>query len=307
MKKNSKNGFTLIELSIVLVIIGLIVGGILMGQDLITAAAARAQISQIEKYQAAANTFRSKYGYLPGDIPDPIASQYGFVTRGTVQGQGDGNGLLEGFTNYASGDPSGYGASGETTTFWHDLSAANLVDGGFNAAYPTVASCSWCGGGITVASYLPQAKIGGGNYVYVFSAGTYTGMSPNTWIPSGGNYFGVGAVPDVGWFYSVSQGLTVQQAYNIDKKIDDGLAQTGRVITVVPGGPSGGLYGYWVTPAGTTQATASGSGYAPITAPTAGSTATCFDNNSTLNAVQQYSMGYNNGSSINCALALRFQ
>ena len=48
-----KRGFTLIELSIVLVIIGLIVGGILVGQDLINAAAIRAQIAQVEKYQTA--------------------------------------------------------------------------------------------------------------------------------------------------------------------------------------------------------------------------------------------------------------
>jgi prepilin-type N-terminal cleavage/methylation domain-containing protein len=66
----SKHGFTLIELSIVLVIIGLIVGGILVGRDLISAAAVRAQISQIERYHTAANTFRTKYAYLPGDIPN---------------------------------------------------------------------------------------------------------------------------------------------------------------------------------------------------------------------------------------------
>ena len=51
-----KSGFTLIELSIVLVIIGLIIGGILVGRDLINASAIRAQISQIDKYQQAANT-----------------------------------------------------------------------------------------------------------------------------------------------------------------------------------------------------------------------------------------------------------
>jgi prepilin-type N-terminal cleavage/methylation domain-containing protein len=54
-------GFTLIELAIVLVIIGLIVGGILVGQDLINAAAVRAQVSQIEKYQTAVHTFQTKY------------------------------------------------------------------------------------------------------------------------------------------------------------------------------------------------------------------------------------------------------
>jgi prepilin-type N-terminal cleavage/methylation domain-containing protein len=61
-------GFTLIELSIVLVIIGLIVGGVLVGQDLIKAAEIRATISQYEKYNAAMNTFRTKYNGMPGDL-----------------------------------------------------------------------------------------------------------------------------------------------------------------------------------------------------------------------------------------------
>jgi hypothetical protein len=79
-------------MSIVLVIIGLLVGGILVGQDLIRAAEARAQITQIEKYNSAVNTFRGKYGYLPGDINAATATQFGFVPRGYIDGEGDGNG-----------------------------------------------------------------------------------------------------------------------------------------------------------------------------------------------------------------------
>ena len=92
----AERGFTLIELSIVLVIIGLIVGGVLVGQDLIRAAAVRAQVSQIEKYNTAVNTFRDKYGALPGDIQDPAASSFGFTPRGQLAGEGDGNGVIEG-------------------------------------------------------------------------------------------------------------------------------------------------------------------------------------------------------------------
>src|ERR1700759_2898335 len=96
-RRKGEQGFTLIELSIVLVIIGLIVGGILVGQDLIKAAEVRAQISQIEKYNSAMNTFRAKFAAIPGDMPPAVANQFGFTTGtncvGTF-GQRDGNGLL---------------------------------------------------------------------------------------------------------------------------------------------------------------------------------------------------------------------
>ena len=96
-----KHGFTLIELSIVLVIIGLVTGSVLVGRDLIRASEVRAQITQIEKYQTAVNTFKGKYGYLPGDIPDPAASDYGFIARGQYPGEGDGDGYVEGASSNA--------------------------------------------------------------------------------------------------------------------------------------------------------------------------------------------------------------
>src|ERR1700689_1860224 len=94
------SGFTLIELSIVLVIIGLIVGGILVGQDLIKAAEVRAQISQVEKYKSAVNTFMVKFDALPGDMPLATANQFGFTTGASCDGSPgfrDGNGLIDGY------------------------------------------------------------------------------------------------------------------------------------------------------------------------------------------------------------------
>jgi prepilin-type N-terminal cleavage/methylation domain-containing protein len=155
------SGFTLIELSIVLVIIGLIIGGILTGQSLIDAAAQRAQVTQVERYNTAVNTFRAKYGNLPGDIPDPTASQFGFQARGTGAGQGDGNGIIEGYGNGYDASNSGfYEGAGETSVFWVDLSTAGLVDGGFNTASPN----TYLSGNVTASSspplsaYFPAAK-----------------------------------------------------------------------------------------------------------------------------------------------------
>ena len=86
-------GFTLIELSIVLVIIGLIIGGVLVGRELIAAAEIRQQIGQIEKYNTAVSTFRLKYNCLPGDCLN--AANYGFVARGPYGGEGDGAGEVD--------------------------------------------------------------------------------------------------------------------------------------------------------------------------------------------------------------------
>jgi prepilin-type N-terminal cleavage/methylation domain-containing protein len=69
MKK--KSGFTLIELSIVLVIIGLIIGGVLYGRDLIAAAVTRKIISEERGYEQAFLAFRLKYNALPGDLATP--------------------------------------------------------------------------------------------------------------------------------------------------------------------------------------------------------------------------------------------
>src|SRR5437879_2899141 len=103
--RKSEQGFTLIELSIVLVIIGLIVGGVLVGQDLIKAAEIRATVAQIEKYNTAVNTFRNKYTGIPGDLLYATASSFGIddiggtgapcATAGAAN-CGDGNGLIDG-------------------------------------------------------------------------------------------------------------------------------------------------------------------------------------------------------------------
>src|SRR6185369_13916635 len=102
----SKHGFTLIELAIVLVIIGLLVGGVLVGRDLIYLAQIRAQVTQIEKYTAGVMAFRLKSACLPGDCAK--ANSNGIGTAGGYGADGNGNGDINGLT--------------EAGNFWYHLS-----------------------------------------------------------------------------------------------------------------------------------------------------------------------------------------
>ena len=293
-----KSGFTLIELSIVLVIIGLIVGGVLVGQDLIKAAETRAQISQIEKYNTAVRTFQGKYGYLPGDMPDPYATQFGFIARDTRLGQGDGNGILSGLYDTGNGWSSGYTETGEPLVFWGDLSKAGLIDGAFNTA--VIAPGQDADDPNQVADFLPRGKAGNGLFVYVISG--YESDAANSDFFSSNNFFSLSQVTAIGGFGRINgnTGLSVNQAYNIDKKTDDGLPAKGNVQAVSAQGDSSHS-GLWFSNNDTES-------YAPPGGSNINASATtCYDNNnSTANPVT-YSLSQNNGAGINCSLAFKFQ
>jgi prepilin-type N-terminal cleavage/methylation domain-containing protein len=289
-------GFTLIELSIVLVIIGLIVGGVLVGRDFIDAAKVRTQISQIEKYNTAANTFRGKYGYLPGDIPGPNATQLGFAARDGSRGLGDGNGIIEGSapglsdtmcgitqTNF-SGSGEAYG---ETVLFWVDLSKAGMLEGSFtqttNLSFAALKETS----SPALHDVFPRAKSGQATYVYVWSGGYCLG--------DGINYFGVSGILDFG-FYATNptKTLTVSQAYNMDTKVDDGLPQSGTVLAigVMSEWASSPYFGVPVGAANMAQTSASATG--------------CYDNGNVAGATEQYSTStYPNN--VSCYLSFKFQ
>jgi prepilin-type N-terminal cleavage/methylation domain-containing protein len=287
----TQEGFTLIEMSIVLVIIGLVVGGVLVGRDLVKAAEVRSQISQIEKYNVAANTFRTKYGFLPGDIKDPEATRFGLTPRGTDpfvgnngNGEGDGNSII---SSPAGGFSDSYG---ETAMFWEDLTSANglklnLITGNFKTASPSVAPPS----DIlepNIGLYLPVAAIGGGNYIYVSSN-------------NGVNSFGLAVVTDIQTAddLNVAYGITVSTAYSIDKKMDDGLPQYGNVTAW-----SGHQFGWAGDQDLSGGPVVAGDGVSSVPSPT-----TCYDNAGSAGATEKYSLSQKSGAGINCLLSFRFQ
>lgn len=87
-----QRGFTLIEMSFVLVIIALIIGGVLVGARIINGAAVSDAIATIQDLRGAVTEFRNKYKYFPGDFP--LNGELPGITAGCAAG-GDGNGVID--------------------------------------------------------------------------------------------------------------------------------------------------------------------------------------------------------------------
>lgn len=224
-------GFTLIELSVVLVVIGLLVGGVLVGRDLINAAAIRAQISQIEEYNTAANTFKLKYGGLPGDLLRTEAAAFGLFgfPASSSTGLGDGNGAIT--TDNVQGDPF---CRNEVLVFWRHLAEAKLIKGNYSMVSGTNAGNISIWGIVAVIptshemmnAHFPEARIGR-NASVIAGAKWYAGKAgtPNYFAISGLN----GMTSVDGHLSGSTNPFTGAEAYSIDLKLDDGAPNSGRV------------------------------------------------------------------------------
>ncbi len=125
---NKQKGFTLVEIAIVLVIIGLLLGGILKGQELITSARVRNLADQNSGIQAAYYGFIDRYRQIPGDML-PLracqaigASNMGLADCSSPTIGGDGNGRI---------NDEDYG---EAAALWHHMSTAGFIQGSFAGA-----------------------------------------------------------------------------------------------------------------------------------------------------------------------------
>jgi prepilin-type N-terminal cleavage/methylation domain-containing protein len=130
MKANNKglteSGFTLVEIAIVLVIIGLLLGGILKGQEMITQAKIKNVINDFNGVTAAVNSYQDRYRALPGD---DATADVRWSTQGAVKGNGDG--ALAGVYNFVpAGTPT---TTQESNLFWWHLRLGGFVPGAVTA------------------------------------------------------------------------------------------------------------------------------------------------------------------------------
>lgn len=253
-------GFSLVELSIVLVILGLLTGGILSGQSLIRAAELRGVSTDTAKFQTAFYTFRDKYFALPGDMTNAVkfwgapaaaplttdgmnAACRDLTTAGTGTQtcNGDGDGTI------ASTSQETY----ETYRAWQQLANAALIEGSFSGvpANGTVNDFD-----VSLGVNTPRGRISSTGYTVryypaygsadaTYFAGPYGNM---LWFgTSNGNYTG-------------SAALKPEEAWNIDTKLDDGKPDQGKIRSYKSAATCNGLvsgsYEYTVSSSSTTCA-----------------------------------------------------
>lgn len=241
-------GFTIFEISIVLVIIGLITGGILLGRDLIVAAQVRAQASQLEKYNAATNTFRNKYGCLPGDCRNIV--EQGVGTAGDL-GNGNGNRLFDRSTG--PGVPL---RGKEVLNFWYHLKQAGLIAG---------PASGWMGDSASIYTpglHTPPLKLEGDNYLHPTEPTTDTFYAPGgMWIITVTDVWNEvmdeNMIEEHLWFLTNDAqdrdhrcGMYfASRAYALDSKIDDGKPKSGimraRPYLLTPAAQIGAWGVYW--------------------------------------------------------------
>jgi prepilin-type N-terminal cleavage/methylation domain-containing protein len=125
--RKEQAGFTLIEIAIVLVIIGLLLGGVLKGQELITAARVRNIISNQDGVKAAYFGFLDRYRGLPGDYTQANAQANIPGCGGCFGGNGNGQIVTD-------------GTSAEAVHVWEHLSKAGFITGSYVSGGATAAS-----------------------------------------------------------------------------------------------------------------------------------------------------------------------
>lgn len=237
MRPLRSSGFTLIEMSIVLVIIALLIGGIAVGRSLIRNSQLQSAGSESAKYIQAITTFQDKYKALPGDFAEATnlwgaahaAAATCKTTASTTEKKtcnGDGDGAIAAQSDYASDYYEQFRA-------WQHLANAGFVEGSFTGTATSgtyqytigtnIAASRLSGGGwkmLTITTYdIDNVAAAGAALSY--SAGD---TPPNLVLWLGSTYSSNLLMNGV---------MTPTEAMGLDQKYDDGLPLTGKIISQV--------------------------------------------------------------------------
>jgi len=192
--RTHKKGFTLVELSITLVIIGLLIAAITSGSHLIQAAKINKVISELSGHATAAYDFKDKYGFWPGDMPNATS-----FWEGTVTTNGDGNEQINNDTKE------------ENLLAWYHLSKADFIPGDYTGTP---------GSGFKPKINVPPSAISDEAFYYIKT------------VTIDGRYEEVIQLSSDGAGDPDGSALTPEDARAIDKKIDPGDGLVANIGTL---------------------------------------------------------------------------
>jgi len=206
---SNTRGFTLVEISIVMIIIGLLIGGTFGSMKLIENMEVNRTIQDLKTVESAALTFKDMYGRLPGDLAN-TASRLPNCNTAPCSTGGNGDRILDAGLYWTGAITQ----TNERFTFWSHLQAADLLQNGvknttdmnFAEGQPETA----IGGGIRLAAHTGGLHLAGG---WSFQGA----IALITFLPS--------ATMD-GLSWTVDCG----KVGRVDTKIDDGFPYNGKVV-----------------------------------------------------------------------------
>lgn len=225
------HGFSLVELSLVLVILGLLVGGIMVGQSLIHASELRVITNEHNRYLTAVRSFEETYRAIPGDMSNATSywgkdATYCNGQPGTASDTGTCNGNGNGVLN----DAAGAHQPGEHYVFWVHLVRAGLVQGnytgrpngggrydvqfGTNSPASQFSNAGWVAFNFT--DFGGGSTYNGNGYFYAYHYGNMFFLMNNTDSPTS---------------WSPPPALIPADAWSIDTKMDDGIPGKGTIIS----------------------------------------------------------------------------
>jgi prepilin-type N-terminal cleavage/methylation domain-containing protein len=191
--KSQQSGFTLVEIAIVLVIIGLLLGGILKGQELINSAKVKNLANDFRVIPTYIYAYQDKFKSLPGDDVQAAGHVTGATNATTPAGK-QGNGVIDGNWNSPT-------QTDESYLFWQHVRLANLASGSTTLGDP---------------AYVPKNALGGD--VGISSASATTGQLQIAGM--------------TGTYQVCSKGVLGKFVLQLDVQMDDGQPCTGSLRAV---------------------------------------------------------------------------
>lgn len=235
---SSTRAFSLLEIAIVIVIIGLVVGGVMAGSKMLRQAELQSITVDYGKFINSVSQFRQQYGGWPGDILDATTfwnsgGGTGAVTDATCRtGMAAPNNLTATCNGNNDGQIDDTASAHEPYLAWQHLMLAKYVKGNFTG----LANAS---GGATLSNEatdgnVPSSRVKRAGWSFWYKSNG--GVTAETYGEFLGNHLIFGA-PSTTYPKATNDPiLTPEEAARIDAKLDDGIPSTGRIVTFRPSG-----------------------------------------------------------------------